>query len=454
MREAEEGRRQEVLLRRLSGLGLAVRPFPDGRGVAVTLPLGSERFDLPRGGSARFETVSFATVGGDRIKCLKPLPFFHLPLIKVGGCATAEEFEARIRAAWRARLMDLLRVRNWLEKLGLAAEPDADDAPLLCFPLSVQDGDARARLFEPGRIILPGRGPLSGVRLRRPEDRVFLPDSALASGVDVELAVSTRLEELARLDARIARERPIPPLDDTTPRIQPQLRTAPRILLVGPALSIDHGLHESLRLRGYAPLIARSERDALRALDAASPDLVIAETQLGRFEGVELIAELRMVPGVEEIPVVLVDSEPRADRREAARCAGAAGYLVRPFEVSSIANGLESLVRRPRRRRFRRYRKQLAAQAEEAARPDVVADIGRGGMFVWTERPVELHTVHRWSIALPELSKTVTTLAEVVHSRTVPGAARRGLGLRFRGFEEGSEALLIRYLRTIEAATP
>ena len=105
------------------------------------------------------------------------------------------------------------------------------------------------------------------------------------------------------------------PLDDTTPRVRKDAGTAARILLVGTHLSADHALHESLRLRGYAPLLARNERDALRTLETISPDLVLAETQLGRFEGIELIPELRMVPGVEEIPVVLVDSEMRPERR-------------------------------------------------------------------------------------------------------------------------------------------
>ncbi len=453
MREAEGTQRQEILLRRLSELGLAVRPFPDGRGVAVTLPLGPERFPLLRGNSARFESVSFATVGGDRIKCLKPLPFFFLPLIRVGGCASAEEFEARIRAAWRARNVDLLRTHNWLDKLGLAAHPEADDAPVLCIPIGVEDAEAKARLIEPGRVILPGRGPLSGVRLRRAEDRTFVPPASLASGLDVELAIATRLEELARLDARLERERARMTADDTTLRPIPQREEGPRVLLVGPNLYGDRSLHESLRLRGYSPLLARSERDALRALESSSPELVLSETQLGRFEGIELIPELRTTTGVEEIPVVLVDSMLRPERRDAARRAGAAGYLVRPFEVEQIAAGLRSLVQSPKRRRFRRYSRQLTAQAASARDADVVADIGRGGMLVWTERPAELHDVDHWSIAIPELASSVGVRAEVLYVRTVPGSARRGLGLRFRSFDDGSESLLIRFLRSMETTT-
>lgn len=453
MHEAEGTQRQEILLRRLSELGLAVKPLPDGRGVAVTLPLGPERFPLLRGGSARFESVSFASVGGDRIKCLRPLPFFYLPLIRVGGCASAEEFEARIRAAWRARSVDLLRTRNWLDKLGLAGLPEADDAPVLCVALGVEDPESKARLFEPGRLVLPGRGPLSGVRLRRAEDRTFQPSPSLASGLDVELAAATRLEELARLDARIERERARMPGDETTLRPIPALEEGPRVLLVGPNLYGDRTLHESLRLRGYSPLLARSERDALRTLEATSPELVLSETQLGRFEGIELIPELRTTPGVEEIPVVLVDTMLRPERRDAARRAGAAGYLVRPFEVDQIAAGLRALVQNPKRRRFRRYARQLTAIAASARDADVVADIGRGGMLVWTARSAQLHDVDHWSIALPEIGASVGVRAEVVYVRTVPGSARRGLGLRFRSFDDGSEAALIRFLRTMEATT-
>lgn len=451
MREGEEARRQEVLLRRLTALGLTVRPLPDGRGVAVTLPLGPERFELPGGGSARFDSVGFATVGGDRIKCVRPLPFFHLPLIRVGGCATAEEFEARIRAAWRARILDLVRTRNWLEKLGLCPAPEDGDAPVLRITFGAADAEVTARLFEPGRVVLPGCGPLSGVRLRRAEDRVFLPSPSLTSGLDIELAVSTRLEELVRFDARRARERLA--VADTDECRFPAEESGPRILLVGLALVADRAFHESLRLRGYSILLARTERDALRAFDRASPEVVLAETELGRFEGIELVPELRLVPGVEEIPVVLVDDRERPDRREEARRAGAAGYLVRPIATERIATGLASLVRRPRRRRFRRYPKQLAAQAAGASRPDVVSDIGRGGMFVWTERPVELRSAGRWTVALPEITARFGVSAEVAHTRTVPGSARRGLGLRFLAFDEDGEALLIRFLRALDGRT-
>ncbi len=318
--------------------------------------------------------------------------------------------------------------------------------------LGLEDPEAIARLQEPGRLILPGRGPLSGIRLGQMEDRVFVPDPSLTSAVEVELAVSTRLEELARLHERRMRERPPPPMRDARPSVDEPDASERRLLLVGPELSRDRVLQESLRLRGYTPLLAQSEREALRTFDVCSPLLVLAEAVLGRFEGIELIPELRTAAGIEDIPVVVVDGEGRSGRREAARRAGAAGYLVRPIQVERIASGLESLLDHPRRRRFRRYPLQVTVHAATAAEPDVLADLGRGGMFVWTMREVEPHTVDYWTVSLPALGRTLGVSAEVVRLHTFPGSARRGLGIRFRAFDPGAEELLLQFLRSIESA--
>jgi len=453
MPEADDTRRQEIVQRRLEAMGLEPKPLPGGRGFVATLPLGPAPFESPLQGPSHFESVAFATVGTDRIKCLRPTPLFHLPMIKVGDCESAAELEARIRAAWHLRQTILVRARRWAEKLGAATRVDPE-APLLELGLGVEDREARARMVEAGRVILPGRGPLSGVRLRRAEDRVFAPDRGVSSALELDIAISARLEELARLDARLQREARLARV-----RSRPEPTSIPvvvrphRLLVVGPNLYRDSVLLEGLRGRGYLVSAVRSAADALHGFDGESCELLLAETDLGRFEGVELIPALRQLPGVEELPVVIVDDRPRPDRREAARVAGAAGYLVRPFEVSRIADGLASLVRRPKRRRWTRYREQLAVRGA-AGDEAVTGDLGRGGMLLWTEHEIALHAVARFSISLPELARPLPVDAEVVHRTSVPGQGRTGLGLRFNDFPERGEESLIAHLRSLEPEAP
>ena len=451
MQIADDGRRQEIVRRRLMGMGLDAQPLPGGRALVATLALSPDPFETPAGGPRRFASVTFATVGDDRIKCLKPTALFHLPFIRIVDCASTAEIETRIRGAWQVRIEALRRGVRWLEKLGAEVEA-SEDGPVLAFPLGVEDRHSRGRLIESGRIILPGRGPLSGVSLRRAEDRVFPANPSWASALDLELALTTRLEELARLEARLQREeRLVQKRELAAPPATPRQRPA-RILVVGPRLAGDRSLLESLRLRAYELVAVRTAQEALKAFETTSPELVLAETHLGRLEGIELIPSLRGIPGIEEVPVVLVDDRLRPERREASRRAGAAGYLVGPIEVAKIAAGIASLVRQPKRRRFKRYPERLSVRNARGEASFLTGDVGRGGMFLWTDRELPLESLERYSITLPVIGESLGVEAEVMHRCSVPGSGRRGAGLRFHGFDADGEARWIRYLRSLEHA--
>jgi len=451
MQVAEEGRRQEIVRRRLVGMGLDARPVPGGRALVVTLPLRSEPFETLSGKPWRFASVTFATVGDDRMKCLKPTAFFHLPFVRIVDCTSPAEIEARIRAAWQVRIEALRRARRWLEKLGAEVE-SAEDGPVLEFPLGVEDRLSRGRVIESGRIVLPGRGPLSGVALRRAEDRCFPASLNWTSALDLELAITTRLEELARLDARLQREERFAPKHETAPLTAAPRQRPARILVVGSRLASDRSLLESLRLRAYETVAVRTAQEALKAFEHTSPELVLAETHIGRFEGIELIPSLRGLPGIEEVPVVLVDDRMRPERREASRKAGAAGYLVRPIEVAKIASGISSLVRQPKRRRFRRYPERLSVRNAVGETAYLTGDVARRGMFLWTDRELPFEQLERYSIALPVTGESLGVEAEVVHRSSVPGSGRRGAGLCIHSFDADGEARWIRYLRSLEYA--
>jgi two-component system chemotaxis response regulator CheY len=272
------------------------------------------------------------------------------------------------------------------------------------------------------------------------------------SAVDLELALSTRLEELARLDARLQREERLSAAREIASAPVAPLQRPARILVVGPRLAGERSLLESLRLRAYEMVAVRTAQEALKAFETTSPELVLAETHLGRFEGIELIPSLRGIPGIEEVPVVLVDDRMRPERRAAARQAGAAGYLVRPIEVAKIAAGIASLVRQPKRRRFKRYPERLSVRDVRGETSFLTGDVGRGGMFLWTDRELPLENLERYAITLPVVGESLGVEAEVVHRSSVPGSGRRGAGLRFHSFDSDGEVRWIRYLRSLEHA--
>jgi CheY-like chemotaxis protein len=440
---ADELRRQQVLQRRFEAMGLEASLLPGGRAVVVTLPVGPEPFETPQG-ARRLRAVRFYTVGHDRIKCVAPRALFHLPFVRILDCASPADLEARIRAAWAERLRGLARAKRWLDDLGVTPEA-ALGAPQWSFSLGLEDSRARGLAVEAGRVILPSRGPLSGLVLGRAEDRVFQVDASCAAAVDLELAATSRLEELAR-----AARRPATRFRHVDDLPAPRIARQTPVLLVGARLSVDRSLHDSLRLRGFAIEASRSLGDAIDAFRERSFELVLAEARLDRGDGLELIPALRTLPGILELPVALIDDRPRDIRRSAAAAAGAAAYWTGPLESEQAADALAQIAAAARRR-FVRFPHALSVSWDGCSEPGVTASVGRGGMFLKTgDLPLPRR---RYALHLADADATLRVDAESVYRLPEAGIGPEGVGLRFCGFETGAERTWIDYLARLLPAS-
>ncbi len=445
----EPKQQAQQVQRRLEAMGIECKPMKGERCVIARLRLQSRAFE-GLDGPVSIEQVVFSTVGQDRIKCLKPRELFNLPLIRILDCRDSTTIEARIRLAWNRQIEKLRETRSWLESIG--AHPSVcDEGTALCLPIEGERRPARAYLLDSEQVILPGQGPLSGVALERPEDRLLRMDRSTRSPVELEIAISSRLEELSRLDRRLNDGRR---LDDamTTDggrvREVREQRTV-QLLLVGPRISRDRSVAESLRLRGYDVIGAATPSEGLRVFNRCSPELVMADLQMGRNEGTEFVLDLRQVTGIEEVPVVLLDDGRRENNREAARRVGAAGYVIYPVDVPRIADRLSELVNEPRRRRYTRFSRRLPISVEGAKAPCLVTSLGRGGMFVTTDESIATQTLRRCELTFPELAARVACEGEVIYRRGSQGRQRGGIGMRFHQFVNAGEDILIDYLKTI-----
>jgi two-component system chemotaxis response regulator CheY len=443
MSEADELRRQRMLERRFRSMGLDAGVLPGGRAVVATLPLGPEPFDTPEGPRV-LKAVRFYTIGHDRIKCMAPRALFHLPPIRVLDCEKLEDLEARIRSVWSQRLELLRDAGKWLDGLGIVVDVP-QGAPQWCFSLGLDDKRARAAVVEPNRVILPSRGPLSGLALADASERVFVPDANVRSSADLEIAVTVRLEALARRKRDAAPKRAVDEMDYPAPRTP---RGMP-LLLVGSRLAAANGLQESLRLRGFEVTATTSAAIAVELFHGQSYELVFAETRLDRGDGIELVPALRAQPGVLDLPVVLFDERGSDHRRAGAKAAGASGYLSGPLDAARVASALAHLASERRRRRFARFERALSVSWPGSDKPAVTIEVGRGGCLVRGAHAVP--TRGRFALHLPETGKTLHVEADVLYrlGELAPGP-NEGTGLRFHRFDEGDEAAWIDFLTQLE----
>ncbi len=456
MGEAEDRRGQKLWLQRLRDMGLEAEPLPGGRSVVARLPLRPAPFPS-LAGPLDLRAVRFATVGPRHLKCLAPRPLFVLPLVAVAGCTRAEALEDRIRAAWSRHVQALREAREKLVRLGLEPLVEADGA-LLAFAIGDPDPSARARLTAADRIALPARGPLAEVPLPRAAQRLFTPEAGLESASDLEIAVTNRLESLALVARKEAERRWTErarraPTESAAPTRR--LGRPPfRLLLVGPLLANDPELARALRQAGHATHAVRSSDQALAAFQRASYDLVLADAELGRGEGIELIPMLAALPGVAHLPVVLVDDRPRPARKDAARRAGAAGYLVHPVPIARVAPGLARMARGSHGRRYARFAQRLAVRFDDSGETAYTTAVGRLGMFVRTVRDGPADETLRCALFLPEIGATLGVEADTLY-RGDPGVTgQAGLGVRFRAFSGDGESTWIDYLRRTTEPEP
>jgi two-component system chemotaxis response regulator CheY len=443
---------QEASLRRLQAMGIRAQLMPGGRCVLGRMRLQRRIFETSTTPIV-IDEVTFTTVGSDRAKCVHPRALFQLPILRIQDCRDATAIEARIHLAWQRHSTELAKTQAWLRGIG-AHSSDDEERSVVKFPLAGEDPLAFARMIDRHRVILPSRGPLSGIALQRVDDRLMKVDTEIESANDLEMSVASRLEQLARLDTRLAEQRRLKVAERPPLVVKPAADRSPMVLLVGPRISQERSCIEALQRRGFRVMPVLGQREAIASFDLQSPELVLTDVQLGRAEGIELVQALRSVPGIEEVPVVLIDGHDRRERREVARRIGAAGYLVYPLDVEQIAEHLDRIVNEPRRRRFTRYDERLAVRIRGHAESCVTTSIGRGGMFLATDEDIPTNTVHECQLALPGTGSKVRIEGEVLYRASTAGVVGTALGVRFRSFPEFGEPVLIDYLKHLHPALP
>lgn len=115
---------------------------------------------------------------------------------------------------------------------------------------------------------------------------------------------------------------------------------APRILIVDDDPQFRRTLHLALGSCGYKTCDAADGEEALEAVAASVPDLVVLDWQLPGMDGIQTCRALRARYNV---PVILVSGN-RSSSKDLALDAGASDYLAKPFAIKDLLTRIESAV--------------------------------------------------------------------------------------------------------------
>jgi DNA-binding response OmpR family regulator len=106
-------------------------------------------------------------------------------------------------------------------------------------------------------------------------------------------------------------------------------------LIVEPDRALRHQLAGAARLYGSVT-IAATAHEALAALRAATPDLIITELNLPDAEGIEFIAQIHRTPSTHDALIMVVTQRASVRDKIAAFQVGADDYLVKPINMQQF----------------------------------------------------------------------------------------------------------------------
>lgn len=96
---------------------------------------------------------------------------------------------------------------------------------------------------------------------------------------------------------------------------------------------------------GWAVRRADCADEARRCLAEGVPQLVLLDIHLPGCSGLDLVAELRRMRGMERVPVIALTAHAMRGDRERFLRAGFTGYLSKPIEVATFIDRLNGWMR-------------------------------------------------------------------------------------------------------------
>ena len=120
--------------------------------------------------------------------------------------------------------------------------------------------------------------------------------------------------------------------------------TARRILIAEDDRAVRQSLERTLRLEGYDAVAVNTGAQAVDAVTADTPDLVILDVMMPDMDGLTACRTLR--PKFPELPILMLTARHEVGDRVAGLEAGADDYLVKPYATVELIARIRALLRR------------------------------------------------------------------------------------------------------------
>lgn len=136
---------------------------------------------------------------------------------------------------------------------------------------------------------------------------------------------------------------PPAPTFATTTRLRAS--QAPTVMVVDDSLTVRKITSRLLERAGYRVATAKDGEDALAQIAQHRPDVILADIEMPRMDGFELVRHLRADPKFARLPVIMITSRIADKHRQVALELGVQHYLGKPYDEDQLLGLIAALIK-------------------------------------------------------------------------------------------------------------
>ncbi len=118
-----------------------------------------------------------------------------------------------------------------------------------------------------------------------------------------------------------------------------------KVLLVEDTFELAQQASDILKMEGHSVHISLNGADALHLLLAENlkPDIIITDLLMPGIDGFTLIEELKNVPGLRDIPIVIMSAKSDQHTMNRASSLGIKKFLTKPCTAENLLQSIEAV---------------------------------------------------------------------------------------------------------------
>ena len=195
---------------------------------------------------------------------------------------------------------------------------------------------------------------------------------------------------------------------------------------------------------GFRIITAEDCRDALDIAIRERPDLIILNLWSAGMNRAECLRRIKKNKALKDVPVAIVID--KKSERKKCLYAGADNVLVKPVTHEELVKTVSVSLKIPFRKHPRAHVNILVKYENlDLFLTDYASNLGCGGMFIETARPLSQGTRTDLEFHIPEISVPIKTKGMVVWTGKGK-SGKKGMGIQFEGLDQATRKVINEYV--------